>query len=609
MPPCAASFRAHLVQRGTHSQWDFFHAQLREAVRRRNISNPDAEKDLHRRVADYLGALPHSSDPVAQSEYMYHLIGCDNRTRAAQYYGQLSQGHELRCATATLADFILNGEHQSPNPGLRWTLGLLDEPCEFSEMADVQRGLLCGRFYTRLIQTIAGQVRTATIIEILRRVVMVQLAIEERIAGTLLDTVPAVHEELDYNLANSSSSLAEFLHKDGRDAEAIDYYQKAQRLYEKIYALHRAGKASHPNASTEKAAGLLADCLSAIGVLLERLGRDNEAKQYRTRALDIQTGDAQTAFTVGHDAKALISLAKTGERLVGTERKEEALRWYQEHLDALQPLWDESADLEEKIWGLKVCGRYASLLADSENTEDAAVWFDRACQVGERIYRQQPDARSGFGLSIAYEHAGDFFAGLGENSQALESYERTLTIRRDLYRKNPDISNIRGMAVTLNNVGNLLAAMGKTGESLNRLEEAHQLFEDQYGKVRNADTTRDVITSHWQLAKLYTESARTQEAMVHLASVQSVVNWAERNNLQLGSEIQALSERLRILSGSTLTASSPAEHHAAKANRDLIRTDDDEKPTLLEQLKRGHCGRFLLRVLHAGRKLFRSRDS
>ena len=31
---------AHLVQHGAQGEWDFFHAQLREAVRRRNLSRP-----------------------------------------------------------------------------------------------------------------------------------------------------------------------------------------------------------------------------------------------------------------------------------------------------------------------------------------------------------------------------------------------------------------------------------------------------------------------------------------------------------------------------------------------------------------------------------------
>ena len=51
------TLRAHLAQRGAEGQWDFAHAQLRQAVLRRNLAGPDAARGIHCRLGEYLEAL------------------------------------------------------------------------------------------------------------------------------------------------------------------------------------------------------------------------------------------------------------------------------------------------------------------------------------------------------------------------------------------------------------------------------------------------------------------------------------------------------------------------------------------------------------------------
>ena len=45
------TLRAHLVQRGAQAQWDFAHAQMRAAVRRRNLGDGAAVRGVHRALA------------------------------------------------------------------------------------------------------------------------------------------------------------------------------------------------------------------------------------------------------------------------------------------------------------------------------------------------------------------------------------------------------------------------------------------------------------------------------------------------------------------------------------------------------------------------------
>ena len=82
------SFRAHVVPRGALAQWDFFHAQTRTAILRRYAADEGIQHRLHSAVADYLETLP-PSDPLRESETMWHLIGSADRGRTARFYADL----------------------------------------------------------------------------------------------------------------------------------------------------------------------------------------------------------------------------------------------------------------------------------------------------------------------------------------------------------------------------------------------------------------------------------------------------------------------------------------------------------------------------------------
>lgn len=78
----------HLAQRGAESRWDVFHAQLREAILQRYLSQPDERRTLHGLLADHLQSLP-SGDPLRARETMVHLIGFGDPERAAAWLAKL----------------------------------------------------------------------------------------------------------------------------------------------------------------------------------------------------------------------------------------------------------------------------------------------------------------------------------------------------------------------------------------------------------------------------------------------------------------------------------------------------------------------------------------
>ncbi len=74
------TFRAHVVRRGAQEQWNFSHQQMRLAVERRNLAQPEMERELHRTIAGHLEELPRD-DPVHETELMAHLVAADEKPR------------------------------------------------------------------------------------------------------------------------------------------------------------------------------------------------------------------------------------------------------------------------------------------------------------------------------------------------------------------------------------------------------------------------------------------------------------------------------------------------------------------------------------------------
>ncbi len=140
------AFRGHLMQREADGRWDFAHASMRRTIQRRNLRDPQVVQGLHGAIAYHLKSLQ-SSDPVRQTELMVHLIGSEDRLRAAHYYSGDLPEEELTGATRALAAHILAGSSQTPNAGLGWTASLLIEP----KLDRCQVGMLCRRYNVELL--------------------------------------------------------------------------------------------------------------------------------------------------------------------------------------------------------------------------------------------------------------------------------------------------------------------------------------------------------------------------------------------------------------------------------------------------------------------------
>jgi len=208
------AFRAHVAQGGADGAWDFRHAKLREAIRRRNARDPQLVHRLHASIAYHLKSLP-ASDPLRQTELMVHLIGSEDRLRAAHYYSGELPDEELAGATRALADHILAGSNQRPNEGLGWTASLLIEP----KLDRSQKGVLCRRFNSLLLEALANNAP----VDARRR-----LADATRQAAEELAEQEPENPQWQQDSVTSYRKLAEFHEEAGNPTEAETCWRRCR---------------------------------------------------------------------------------------------------------------------------------------------------------------------------------------------------------------------------------------------------------------------------------------------------------------------------------------------------------------------------------------------
>lgn len=137
------SLRAHVVQRSALAQWDFSHALTRAAVLRRHAGSQALQARLHSEVADSLDWLP-PSDPLRNTEMMWHLIGSGDGGVVAQYYGVLRAplGRPNHPATTALAEHLLSASGRQQER----SLDLMTSPLQTEGLEHDLLQALCNRF-------------------------------------------------------------------------------------------------------------------------------------------------------------------------------------------------------------------------------------------------------------------------------------------------------------------------------------------------------------------------------------------------------------------------------------------------------------------------------
>jgi len=218
----------------------------------------------------------------------------------------------------------------------------------------------------------------------------------------------------------------------GRYAEALESYQKALAIYERIR--DQQG---------------IADCYNNIGVINVDQGQYAEALESYQKALPIyERLDDRQGIANCYNNIGVINVYQG--------RYAEALEAYQKALAIYEPIGNQEgmATSYRNIGNIhRAQGRYA----------EALEAYQKAFAIYEHI-------GNSWGMAACYNSIGNFQSDQGWYAEALESYQKALTIHEH-------IGNQEGMASSYNNIGIIHKEQGRYAEALKAYQKALAIYE------------------------------------------------------------------------------------------------------------------------------------
>ena len=467
------SFRAHLARRGSLGQLDFFHVQMREAIKRRTLSDSEQVQALHRVVADHLESLP-PGDPLRDSELMVHLIAADDPARAARFYADSAVSSEgLAAATRVLAQHIRLGAKDHPNANTAWVATLLSQ----SGLSNQQAANLGLRFTFDLHDALESTADLAT----RQTLLCAAQAAQQYIA----ESAPANLELLQPDLFASLIRLGDLATAQGDLIEAQRVFGEALRIAQQL------AESDPANAAWQLDLGIanerLGDLSTAAGNLV-----DAQRHHSARHAIIQQLVDSDPTKAVWQRDLS-VSLNKLGNLAIAHGNSGAARRLFADALCITQRLAASdpaNAAWQRDLWML--FGKLGELASAQNDLPDAQKQWDNAYRITQQLAMSDPDnAAWQRDLSVSLNKLGELAMKKGNLSDAQRLFGESHRIRQRLAAS--DAANAawqRDLSVSFEKLGDVAFAQGY-------LLDARRLFDESHC-IAHRLATSDPTNAAWQ---------------------------------------------------------------------------------------------------------------
>jgi tetratricopeptide (TPR) repeat protein len=476
---------------------------------------------------------------------MFHLIGADDRLRAARYYtGCVGSGSEVFGATQALARHILATEDEEPKPGLQWVLSLLDQP----GLSDDELGGLCTAFSSVLDLSLMDWARLDT------RATFVQARM--RVLNALVRQEPD-RAAWESALCESQGALGQLLLAEGDPPGAREWFGAALRTASRMrcgdqlderfrrvalaenhlglggvlraqddlagaLAAYREGaavlaSAAEPEASAPTLQSTLSVAQGCIGNVLLDLGDMSGALAAYRAALEPAErlaaqapGDAarQVAVVEGHATIGTCLLRQgdlrgaLGSQQTALAAAEQAVAQHPTSASCLRAL----AGVHEKL---------GTVLLESRLPSRALDHFRASLAIDERLAAHDPgNTRRQEDLALSYNKLGDALLMQGDAAGAAESSRREVAVWQRLTESDRENANWRReLATALCFLGGALQAEGDSSGALGAFQQYSASMEELVERdPENALWQRDLAVAYYQLGLLHQTGDRHEAA-------------------------------------------------------------------------------------------------
>ena len=451
-------FRAHVVRRGVGGQYDFFHVQMRQSVRRRNLQDACLVRRLHTHISDYFESVS-ADEPLRQTELMFHLIGTDDRLRTARFYAGELNDPEKAGATRALADHILEEENVETKVNLDWVLSLLD----LEELSANQQSRLCHHFLGDLAYALENKTILATKKKFLE---------ETRATLTRLTAQDPTNADWQHNLSVSHEFVGNVLMAQGNTNGALEAYRKSLAIRENLTAQDQTNAELQRNVSVSH---------TCVGDVLRLQGNTNGALEAFRNSLTIRENLTaqdpnntywQEDLSVSHERVGhVLRIKGNANGALEAYRKSLAIR---ENLTAQDPA---DAGRQNNLSVSHTC--VGDVLIAQQNANGALEAHKESLLINERLIAQDPTNASWQNyLSISHERVGKVLMAQGNANSALEAFRKSLAVRENLTAQDPTNADWQtGLLGIKNEVGEVYRVQGETNRALTAFQESLTISE------------------------------------------------------------------------------------------------------------------------------------
>jgi tetratricopeptide (TPR) repeat protein len=481
--------RAHVAQRGSHAQWDFTHAHMREAVEQRMERGGADPRAAHKVIADHLLGLSRE-DPLHESETLVHLMGSGDLRRAAEFYGGDLTPGELDGATAALTAHIVL--HSSCSDGAAQHARLQEVTALLSQSVPVS---VVGRLAERLVFFLHESLTNFTPLS-LREILLqsaqrslhnlsqrdpMNLAWRRALSGTHVKIGDAQKAQADHGgaLVSYRAALAITEHLAHEDPKNTDWQRDLSVSHERIGTVQAA----------------LGD-LSAVQVSY----RAALAITERLAHQDPKNADWQRDLSISHEGMGNAQMAQGNlGGALASFRAARAIRERQSEQGATNAAWQRDiAVVLERIGNVQIA---------QGDMSDAQVSHGKALAIFELLAHRDPtNAASQRDLALSHIRVGELQMAQGDLSGARASYSAGLAITERLVQQDPNNADWQRYLLAIHFV---LGDAHMTERDLNRAAVLYRAalaiakrFAQQY--PNNLDWQRDLSVSHMKLGDVQT---------------------------------------------------------------------------------------------------------
>ena len=410
-------FRGQMRQRTGPAQWDFHHAQMRQAALvLLDASGVDAEA-WHAAIAEHLLAL-NAQDPLRVGQAMHHLLASGHAARAAAHYADPALSDEALDAATQALEGSIHGNQPDDAPDAAGGAAALATVAGLLQAGAADPALQL-RLARRLLFHLGDHLQG-------RASVPVQLALVDLvqpIVDRAAQRTPAADVLRDLAVCG--------LRRGGLLKDAGYLLAAAEALREALAVLEPL-----PDARPD----MLAQAWRDLGDLLFLAGQHDAALQAlqtavaqdeRALSLEPQQGEHQASLARSHEHRGRV-LMNTGQREAAREAYARSCQILQALL-ARQPApvaWRDA--LARGLEGL------SEALAAGGHHAQALQACTQALAVTESLAADQPElAWLQLSLALSHERLGDLQFSAGQGAAAQASYERSLAIRERLAAADP----------------------------------------------------------------------------------------------------------------------------------------------------------------------------